>query len=976
MTIFRPRGVGEAWGLRFWSSQFVRFAGYQLEEGEEHEEANPDGIVGDPANLEFTQYLVERGLWTIPDKRTAFDVLPLVLKVPGVTKPFVYTLPDEWVQLVDIEHPTCSAIAGLGLKWAAIPAISNFNMNLGGVHYNCCPFNGWFMSTEIVRNLMERYQVQSRWMKAMELNPDERMIEMRIQHEVQVSVLHSFEKACFSIVDPETVGKSFLVHCKRERDNNRECPGQWSWIGGLVGPTNITWHTEMRDFYIAPQYEYASEPWMVTDLADVMGSHVAQYSDKDQAAQLDEETKAMDVPRVLIMFGSETGTAEAAANKLAQALRLLKPTVMCLNDVAGLDIVEKRRITHLFAFCSTFNRGEFPSNAQEFSTTEIPSGRLAGVKVAVLAVGSTMYPDFCAAGVALDKMLTAAGGLPVTTITKIDDSQGSTKPIANWVKLMERLVLPKHLAQAIAKRVGAAAGPPVHSIKWKLEQSSVSGGKNGLSRFEWPTETSCLCVRNTELLKNGDVNSRSTRQMTFQLPEGTSYSSGDHLSVAPLNSLSVVERFGMCFKEELCAQASRSGQCPFPSGSREAVIFQLLQPIEVETLDDGHLFSARVPFPMPTTLNEALQAYIDLSHRPPIVEALAKHLSSNLQRLNVGSLSLELTVKKRKLETLIGSILSDDGPVQLAVVERFLALYPTCLDFLEEYGELICTKKWVQRAAREATGDDSAVLRLADMLLILPRLRERFYSISSSPQKVPAEVSISVGVVHVATSENVKIHGVCSNHLSTLVAGQDRALVSVRTSGFRGPSSVSDPSIMIGPGTGLAPMMGFLQDRALAMSGDEAKVDPGDCHLFFGCRTVEDRIYAEQIDDWETEGVLKRHLALSRAPDLPKTYVQDLVKAEGTRMYELLMKPDCHYYVCGDARVANECFEACVQVLRQQGKMSRVGAVQHLRQMKASNRWQNDLWGVFTGFNETKPELKVKKKTAKTWLLSFVEDGE
>ena len=54
-----------------------------------------------------------------------------------------------------IEHPTIPAFKELGLRWYAVPAISNFRLDIGGIVYACIPFNGWYMSTEIVRDLLE-----------------------------------------------------------------------------------------------------------------------------------------------------------------------------------------------------------------------------------------------------------------------------------------------------------------------------------------------------------------------------------------------------------------------------------------------------------------------------------------------------------------------------------------------------------------------------------------------------------------------------------------------------------------------------------------------------------------------------------------------------------------------------------------------------------------------------------------------------
>lgn len=162
MTVFKPRSEKEAFGVRFWTSQYVRYAGYKDEE--------TGKILGDPANLEITEWLLEKNYWTPPEPKTRFDVLPLVVKVPGRKKPYIHQLPAECVFEVPIEHPTRPEITALGYRWGTVPAISDFKMDLGGVWYQNMPFNGWFLSTEIVRNLMERYDAGPEVAKAIGLD--------------------------------------------------------------------------------------------------------------------------------------------------------------------------------------------------------------------------------------------------------------------------------------------------------------------------------------------------------------------------------------------------------------------------------------------------------------------------------------------------------------------------------------------------------------------------------------------------------------------------------------------------------------------------------------------------------------------------------------------------------------------------------------------------------------------------------------
>ncbi len=118
---------------------------------------------------------------------------------------------------------------------ASVPVISNFMMNLGGIKYPCAPFNGWFVSTEICRNLIERYQVSNHLARALKMDLNDPFLPQKVSTELEHAILYSFQRQGITIIDPLTVGKSFITHCKRERNCGRECPAQWSWIGGLVG---------------------------------------------------------------------------------------------------------------------------------------------------------------------------------------------------------------------------------------------------------------------------------------------------------------------------------------------------------------------------------------------------------------------------------------------------------------------------------------------------------------------------------------------------------------------------------------------------------------------------------------------------------------------------------------------------------------------------------------------------------------------
>jgi hypothetical protein len=107
ITVFKPDG------RRIWNPQFFRYAGYR----------QPDGsVLGDPMQLGLTDALLAMG-WD-PETRTCFDLLPIVIQLPG-RQPRWFPLPPELILEVPIRHPHHDWFADLDLRWYALPAVSN-----------------------------------------------------------------------------------------------------------------------------------------------------------------------------------------------------------------------------------------------------------------------------------------------------------------------------------------------------------------------------------------------------------------------------------------------------------------------------------------------------------------------------------------------------------------------------------------------------------------------------------------------------------------------------------------------------------------------------------------------------------------------------------------------------------------------------------------------------------------------------------
>lgn len=218
----------------------------------------------------------------------------------------------------------------------------------------------------------------------------------------------------------------------------------------------------------------------------------------------------------------------------------------------------------------------------------------------------------------------------------------------------------------------------------------------------------------------------------------------------------------------------------------------------------------------------------------------------------------------------------------------------------------------------------------------LVRLTPRSYSISSSPLVSPHEVQLTVSVVRYPGRDGTRRGGVCSTFLADRAS---HASVFLQPSPhFRPPDDGTTPMIMVGPGTGVAPFRGFLQQRrALGHTGRN--------WLFFGDQhRAENFYYREDLEDMVDDGLLNRlDLAFSR--DQPqRVYVQHKLADYGHDVWRWL-EDGAHFYVCGDAtRMAKDVDDALTAVIREHGGMSSERARDYKRELVAAKRYVRDVY--------------------------------
>jgi len=221
---------------------------------------------------------------------------------------------------------------------------------------------------------------------------------------------------------------------------------------------------------------------------------------------------------------------------------------------------------------------------------------------------------------------------------------------------------------------------------------------------------------------------------------------------------------------------------------------------------------------------------------------------------------------------------------------------------------------------------------------VLKRLQPRLYSISSSPLAHPGEVRLTVSVVRYAGELGRDRTGVCSAYLADHADDGPVQVFVQRSPHFRPPADPATPMVMVGPGTGVAPFIGFLEER-------RARGHTGPNWLFFGeQRRATDFYYREELEAYRASGHLDRlDLAFSR-DQRNKVYVQDRMREHGPRLWQWL-QDGAHFYVCGDAsRMAKDVDQALKDIAVTRGGMDADEASAYVRRLASDRRYVRDVY--------------------------------
>ncbi|WTT05787.1 molybdopterin-dependent oxidoreductase [Streptomyces sp. NBC_00090] len=221
---------------------------------------------------------------------------------------------------------------------------------------------------------------------------------------------------------------------------------------------------------------------------------------------------------------------------------------------------------------------------------------------------------------------------------------------------------------------------------------------------------------------------------------------------------------------------------------------------------------------------------------------------------------------------------------------------------------------------------------------VLKRLQPRLYSISSSPLTDPHQVSLTVSVVRYENLHGRPRKGVCSPFLADAEPDADVPVFVQRSRHFRPPANAGTPMVMVGPGTGVAPFIGFLEER-------RARGHRGPNWLFFGEQhRATDFLYEDELTGFLADGTLTRLDTAFSRDQRAKVYVQDRMRERGPQLWSWLLD-GAHFYVCGDAaRMAKDVDRALRDIAVTHGGLDEAAATLYVKQLAADKRYVRDVY--------------------------------
>ncbi|XP_059645698.1 NADPH-dependent diflavin oxidoreductase 1 isoform X2 [Cornus florida] len=233
------------------------------------------------------------------------------------------------------------------------------------------------------------------------------------------------------------------------------------------------------------------------------------------------------------------------------------------------------------------------------------------------------------------------------------------------------------------------------------------------------------------------------------------------------------------------------------------------------------------------------------------------------------------------------------------------------------------------------------------LVQLVPPLKTRAFSISSSHSAHPNQVHLTVDVVSWTTPFKRKRTGLCSAWLAGLDPKQGVNIPAWFCKGSLHVPPPSLPLILIGPGTGCAPFRGFVEERAL----QSKTCSTAPVLFFFGCRNEENNFLYR--DFWLSHahngGVLSEHkgggfyVAFSR-DQRQKVYVQHKMREHSKKVWGMLSDGAAVYVAGSSTKMPSDVLSAFEEIISKESGVPREAAVRWLRVLERAGKYHVEAW--------------------------------
>lgn len=621
----------------------------------------------------------------------------------------------------------------------------------------------------------------------------------------------------------------------------------------------------------------------------------------------------------VVFYGSQTGTAEDYASRLAKEGKSrfgLETMVADLEeyDYDNLDTLPEDKVA-VFVL-ATYGEGEPTDNAvdfYEFITSEdvafsnSADPALANLKFVAFGLGNNTYEHYNVMVRNVTKALEKLGATRIGEAGEGDDGAGTMEE--------DFLAWKEPMWTALAEKMGLeereAVYEPVFGITEREELTKESpevylGEPNkmhleGTAKGPFNSHNPYIApiVESREIFT---VKDRNCLHMEIDVSgSNLTYTTGDHIAVWPTNAGKEVDRF-----LRVAGLVSK----------RDTVV-------SVKALDP----TAKVPFPTPTTYDAIIRYHLEIC--------------APLSRQFLATLAPFAPTEAAKAEmTKLGS---DKDYFHEKISTRYMNIAQVLHDISPEPWTAIPFSAFIEG---------------------LHKIQPRYYSISSSSVVQKKKISITAVVESIEVPGRPDaLKGVTTNYLLALKQKQHgdpnpdphgltyeitgprnkydgvHVPVHVRHSNFKLPSDPTKPIIMVGPGTGVAPFRGFVQERAyLASQGENV----GKTLLFFGCRkSSEDFLYSAEWDEYKKALGDNFEIITAFSREGPKkVYVQHRLQERAKEVNELLLNK-AYFYVCGDAaNMAREVNTVLGKIIASERGIPESKAEDIVKSMRSANQYQ------------------------------------